>query len=113
MKKLLLIITLNNHCYGSEVWTRGDQIFLIDKIEQTLMSKNCFKKKDKCLAFIHYKEEIQFKPTRNDLIGGKNPGAVICTKYYKGEIFILKDSNNKENAFCKFIDGSLLLATSL
>ncbi|MGZ3790541.1 MAG: hypothetical protein ACXVLQ_18640 [Bacteriovorax sp.] len=113
MKQLLFAIFLINPCIASEIWTRNDQAFFMDRFEQTLMSKNCFNKKDRCLAFFHYKNPIKMRPATNDLRGGKNPGAVICTKYLNGEIFILRDGNNKENAFCQFKDGSLLQATSL
>lgn len=98
---------------SSEIWTRNDQVFIIDHFEKTLMTQSCAETKEKCLAFLQYKNPSKAYPTKEELHGGKNPGAVICSKYLNNVILILKDANNNENAFCQFKDGSLLQATSL
>ncbi len=101
---------------GIEVWSLGSSFYPMerDPISHTLISKGCPAKKELCQAFKvlrDSKKRVTLK--EKDLVGGKNPGAVICKKLVDGEILILRDSSKNENAFCKFRDGSLVSASAL
>ncbi|MGZ3789640.1 MAG: hypothetical protein ACXVLQ_14015 [Bacteriovorax sp.] len=99
----------------SEVWSLGNQFFPMEKDQQSgsLISLGCSHKKAKCDAFRALRQEKKIALSEMDLVGGKNPGAVMCKKFFKAEIVILRDSNTNENAFCKFKDGSLVSAGAL
>lgn len=99
----------------SEVWSLGNVLYPMQKDSKTgsLISSACLEKKDQCMAFNALRSLKKFKLTEKELAGGKNPGAVICKKYLEGDVLILRDKKQNENAFCKFKDGSFLSAGAL
>lgn len=44
----------------------------------------------------------------NDLLGGKNPGSVLCKKSAKGTVVFGKDHFGNLNSFCVFPDSSMV-----
>lgn len=98
---------------STEIWSFGNEYYPIEKEPKTkkLISVNC--NNTKCFAYKALNEHSKKQLSEHELKGGKNPGAVICTKYFKGTILILRDVKQNENAFCKFSDGSLLSASGL
>ena len=50
---------------------------------------------------------------KNALLGGKNPGSVLCKESLKMDIVFMKDLAGNENSFCLFKDKSMISASSL
>ena len=44
----------------------------------------------------------------NDLLGGKNPGSILCKKSVKGTVVFGQDYFGNMNSFCLFTDGSMI-----
>jgi hypothetical protein len=97
----------------AEIWSLGNEYFPIEKDAQSqrLISTDC--KTTKCQAYKALSDRRKKILTENELQGGKNPGAVICKKYFKANVIILRDTKKNENAFCQFPDGSLVSASAL
>jgi hypothetical protein len=96
-----------------EVWSLFNNYFPIEQDQQShhLISIKC--KSNKCDAYKALNDVHKKNLNKKDLQGGKNPGAVICNKYFKATVIILKDKDMNENAFCQFTDGSLISASAL
>jgi hypothetical protein len=97
----------------AEMWSLGNEYFPVENeaITHKLISLNC--KTNKCFAYKALNNQSKNKLTEKELEGGKNPGAVICKKIFNGNILILRDKLQNENAFCKFSDGSIVSASGL
>ena len=92
----------------SEVWSAGKVHYVFNKSEsKILLTEKCWSKKFKCEAYRATQNKNKTVLTEADRAGGKNPGAVVCKKHYNGEVLILRDTQNNENAFCKFKDNSV------
>lgn len=96
-----------------EIWYLGSEYFPVEREQKSnrLISINC--KTKKCNAYAALYDIRSKENSPKSLRGGKNPGAVICTKYFHGKVFILRDKDQFENSFCKFPDGSILIASGL
>jgi hypothetical protein len=58
--------------------------------------------------------KVSFKTLeKNALLGGKNPGSVLCKENLKMDIVFMKDLAGNENSFCLFKDKSMISASSL
>jgi len=99
---------------SSEVWALGTKYypFARDKETKALISIKCLKEK-KCDAYKAILNKSKIQLSEVDRSGGKNPGAVVCKKFYEGEVLVLRDSAENENAFCQFKDKSLASASDL
>jgi hypothetical protein len=120
MKLIILasLLILNAHATipeisAAEMWSLGNEYFPVENeaTTQKLISINC--KTNKCFAYKALNDQSKKKLTEKDLEGGKNPGAVICKKFFNATILILRDSKKNENAFCRFSDGSIVSASGL
>ena len=98
----------------SEVWAIGKSYypFQRDKVTNALISLECLKDK-KCDAYKAILKKSRVQLSESDRSGGKNPGAVVCKKIYGGEVLVLRDTADNENAFCRFKDKSLASVSDL
>ena len=78
------------------------------------LSNNCIEIDDNfkinvsmnCKASNHIQLASLNKINRADLQGGKNPGAVMCTKLLGGNVVFGYDITRNQKSFCKFDDNS-------
>ncbi len=113
MKILLLNLFILSSFATEEIWKMGDAFLSFERSEtdKSLYSTNC--KVKKCQALDALKKVSMKKINSDDLLGGKNPGAVICHKIDKARVVILKDLDGNENSFCLFEDKSMVSSSTL
>jgi len=110
---IYLIIFANQSFAFEQVWKMGSMFLNMneDSSKNILYSNSCSKKD--CLA-LRLTKDITFKNLRKDsLLGGKNPGAVLCKEVLKMKIVYLKDMSGNENTFCLFNDNSMISSSSI
>jgi len=92
----------------------GEHVLFVQfKKKPLLISKGCESESNNCLASKAIRE-VRFDNLKSgDLIGGKNPGSVLCHKIDKAKIIFGVDTKNRMNSFCQFDDGSLVSSDSL
>lgn len=119
MKILLVLLSLQSvfaqlPLPESEVWGIGKDNYPFKKDQRTnaLISLECAATK-KCEAYKAVLNKEKVKLNEADRSGGKNPGAVACKKVYGGEVLVLRNTADNENAFCRFKDKSLASAGDL
>ncbi|AUN97759.1 hypothetical protein DOM21_12550 [Bacteriovorax stolpii] len=124
MKILLFFSVFSLQVEASEltkqIWSQGDDHYLMSYQPSSgiLISENCFNDdvlldKSKCEAAQILKKKKFFKAPLRSSTGGKNPGAVVCKDVLKQKVVMLKDQKNNENSFCRFEDGSMIVAIYL
>jgi hypothetical protein len=116
MKKLFLLcfvlFSFSTLAY-EEIWKLGDHFIPMEKNEEKdlLISKSCSTRPCDAMNILH---KVTMKNIDAEkLIGGKNPGAVLCTEKTKGRILYMKDLSGNENTFCFFKDKSMVSTGTL
>ena len=79
--------------------------FIRDPSQHLTLSSSCRDKK--CQAFKAL-SEASLKGLDEKLVGGAQPGAVVCRQKLHAELQTGKDEDGNETGFCKFKDGSLV-----
>jgi putative hemolysin len=102
------------------MWRLGDKLYPMRHEASTgiIISYNCFpldtKIADSKCSAAQALKELKFPELPSGaLVGGKNPGSLICKEGLKSSVVILKDSDGNENSFCEFKDGSLVSNSTL
>ena len=87
--------------------------FKADEGASLLLSASCVKASGgyDCAAF-RARRKASLRAVTSRLIGGANPGAVIC-RGLGAEVVNGRDSSGNENSFCRFSDGSMISSGSL
>jgi putative hemolysin len=102
-------------CLGaSSARIDGRKIALVDVPERRLtISKSCERRPGqfRCKAYEAF-EHASLAGHEEELRGGANPGAVVCG-LARGKVKISRDAQGRENAYCRFSDGSLIDCGSL
>lgn len=96
-----------------EVWKHGSDFYSFSQNAEKkwLISSNC-EEKD-CMAKDVLRKISMKSLKQGDLLGGKNPGAVLCHKIKKADVIFLSDLQGNQNSFCKFNDGSIVSNSTL
>ncbi len=66
-----------------------------------------------CGAIVFAKRASKKALSKEELSGGKNPGAVLCHRSDGSRVVIAEDPNGNQASFCVFKDGSLISSSSL
>lgn len=92
-------------------WDFGRMTVLMrENLEQGVtLSEDCWKKTDKPCEARRVIEKIKI-PAEFDkkLVGGKNPGSVLCHELPEGEMLFAKNPWGHQATFCRFKDGSIV-----
>ena len=106
--------------FSKQVWSQGFEhyVFSYQEPSKLLVSIHCLNEDVNletsiCEAVKILQKKKSLSLARGASYGGKNPGAVVCKIALKKKIYILKDSQNNENSFCVFDDGSMISAITL
>ncbi len=96
-----------------EVWKMGESYLSLLRLEKEkiLVSKSCSDKNCQALKILKTISHKNISST--DLAGGKNPGAVLCSKEKRARVIYLKDMSGNENTFCFFNDKSFVSTSTL
>lgn len=115
LKKLCLILFFLSSSAQAveEVWKLGSKFIPLSQNaeKQWLISLHCEKKQ--CDAIKALKEISLKLLSPGDLIGGKNPGAVLCHKLPKAGVIFMYDLQGNQNSFCQFEDGSMVSSSTM
>ena len=85
-------------------------IIIMQRKGSILINQSCEKKDCEALEVLKTKVPVKLVNAPN----GKNPGAVVCTKYLGGKILMLKERKTSSiQSFCLFKDGSILSNTTI
>lgn len=89
--------------------------FLVVKSEGLVISAKCAKQVTKnCKAHEAIKQATMKRSIKgDDLLGGKNPGAVLCAKQFNGRVVYGLDRFENQMTFCLFDDSSLVATSTL
>tara|TARA_B100000925_G_scaffold291057_1_gene277864 strand:+ start:23 stop:388 length:366 start_codon:yes stop_codon:yes gene_type:complete len=93
---------------GFEIFRVGEKFIEFKVIKNAVISKNCSRSISKCDAYEYLDNPPKIKFQKEDFLGGKNPGVVICQKFNDTSISIGRDLNGNQQSFCVFKDGSML-----
>lgn len=106
--------------FSKQVWSKGfdHYVFTYQESSKLLVSLHCLNgdvkiENSKCDAIKILKKKHTMTLPAGSSEGGKNPGAVVCKVSLNKKVYILKDSQNNENSFCVFDDGSMISAITL
>lgn len=124
MKAILFLSILSADLLASDftkqIWSHHNDHYLMNvhTASQIMISENCFSDevallKSKCDAARALSAPKSLSINSNEFIGGKNPGAVVCSQGLKMKVLVLKDSKDNENSFCVFNDQSMISAINL
>jgi hypothetical protein len=104
-----------NQLPDADVWSVGNTHYLFKTANKIgpLISLNCYKGKKNCKALLAFNNRKKINLSEKDIAGGKNPGSVVCKKFYLGKVLILKNSEGLENSFCKFSDNTLISSSDI
>lgn len=103
-----LLIILSSLSFADEAkitYEIGNSIIFFARNENMIINKSC---KSDCLAYKKGKIADSFKVDSKDLVGGKNPASVRCSKYLGGVVVIGKSEEGHQQSFCYFKDESYL-----
>ncbi len=111
---LFFLLLLSFQVSANEQMWKFGKIFIKmyeDKSKNAIYSFACTQ--SSCDALKKTKK-VSFKQLdKNALLGGKNPGSVLCKEVLKMDIVFMRDISGNENSFCLFKDKSMLSASSL
>jgi len=100
----ILLFSLSSKASG---WSVGAKSLEVSRCpsQYCLISSTCLKNlKVECQALKAMKNKVQSDAGP----GGTNPGSGVCQKHYQGSVFVARDDQQNEVAFCSFKDGSFL-----
>lgn len=86
------------------VQIEGREITFI-KEKNIILSKNCSEDKKNCLALKKAKE-IKFSVIQEKLLGGKNPGILLCHELKEEVVAGVTDRG--QISFCRFKDKTMI-----
>lgn len=115
--KTLIISTLLFFSFhltaGEVVWKLGKTFIPMSQNDSKrwLISLHC--ETDPCEALQQLQMINVSLLKKNDLAGGKNPGAVLCHKLPGASVVFMDDLSGNQNSFCKFKDGSIVSNSTL
>lgn len=104
---LLFISLLSNAKEKAEIkyFTNGEAMLIVLSKEGIDLNESCWE--NDCLAKKALNLKIEL--SKLNISGGKNPGAVACTKKLNGQILMLKEvKTHSINSYCLFNDGSFI-----
>lgn len=67
----------------------------------------------KCLAWQALSKVSLDQITEDDLLGGKNPGSVLCKKSLNATVVFGQDLQGNTTSFCSFADGTMISSDTL
>lgn len=102
------------------LWKDGSEIYKIreDAEQGIFLTYECYpvgtKFSDAKCEAAKVLQTVSFaKIKKEELAGGKNPGAVLCKVALAAKVLILRNARGDENSFCQLSDGSLVATASL
>lgn len=114
LSRLFFVFVMSMQLQAQEVvWKYGNVFINLfnDKETNLIYSKSC--KESSCEA-LSKTNKINWNDLKDDsLLGGKNPGAVLCKEVLNSDIIFLKDLSGNESTFCLFKDKSVISSSSL
>jgi len=109
---MIVLFSLKAHTRETLWKVDGGYVAIFEDPKTKLIySASC--KKYKCKSLIESKKVSWKSLSEDSLLGGKNPGAVLCKESLRKNIVYLKDLQGNESTFCHFEDGSLISSSSL
>lgn len=111
---LWLFALFSQEVWGTEeIWKRGEAFLPMsnNRSQNWLISLHC--ERAACQAKSALKN-VSFKSLSSSmLVGGKNPGAVLCHQMPQAMVVFMQDLQGNQNSFCKFADGSMVSSSTL
>ena len=122
MMKITFFLSLFISCFFSFAQTtispslyyeiQGKKVLMTKMNDEITLNQSCAKHK-KCDAYKISRKKIQSNKIKSEwLLGGKNPGSIVCSKLLNG-IVVIGYHHTKEQSFCLFKDKSLVSTNSL
>lgn len=113
-KIILLFSLISFQAFAvEEIWKLGTTFLPMSQNAEKkwLISLHC--EESDCMAKDVLKKVTMKKFEKNDLLGGKNPGAVLCHKIKSASVVFLYDLQGNQNSFCRFKDGSMVSSSTM
>ena len=111
---IFLISLFSFHLSANEQLWKFGKIFIRmyeDDKRNSVYSYSCIQ--SPCDALKNSTNISFLRLDKNALLGGKNPGSVLCKEILKMDVVFMKDLSGNENSFCLFKDKSMISASSL
>ncbi len=110
MKSILFLLTLSisfSSWAASEFFKFGSVSMSMDFNKGFYITSTCLDPQKKCEAKNAMDKIDSIEVEAEDLVGGKNPFSIKCSKHLGGVVLVGVDKSGNELAFCKFKDGTM------